>query len=722
MGIKDLIPGMGGSKESGGERKFGRETDSSSKTPPEKLPPEDRPPESDTEGEEDTVQKEDKSEVEESQGGEKKSLDEMGGTDSVRSREEGASEISGEDKESKTLPDEGRYHTDLISPTGIKPHRTYMRSGEDYVRTMFVNGWPDEVTTGFLNGVLLGTYVPNDVSIYIDPFDPEEIIEDLERKVQRARAIAEEGGNTLTTGREKKEHMRETEGVFELLRDGSQKLFDVGMYVTVRGDNKEELEENTNRMLKSLKTSPALTKPVTLSSRQMDGFQTVSPINNDKIGYRTEMMGGALGAMFPFTSQAIVEKSGVDFGVHNGNNSPVMVDRWSRDNGYNQFTVGKIGSGKSYSTKLNMLRSYINREDLKIFMLDPLGGFDSINDVLGGEKIMVGGKTGLNPLEIKETPQKILEKGEDIDPYSMKVKNIMDFLEMYFHTRGVELGDSRSILEKAIQEVYADAGITRDIETHSKESPTMEDLVDKVNDMVENPGVYAETDKEEHINRIQSNASRILLDLEQFRGNGEYKNLAGESDFDVSDNDVMYFDLSQQEGSGDIGLMMHLLFGEIYQEAKLTDDKVMFVIDEAHYLMEDAETISFLETAVRHSRHLDLSINFITQTINEFFTMEEARNISEQCTIRLFHRVETELEEEAKKAMDLSEPELDYIRQASPGSKEKGYSEALLGVGQYGYVPIRVVSSQFEHKMIEFNEEEEEGEEEEGEPVVDIGV
>lgn len=719
MGIKSIIPGLGGNdKNDKKEKKFGpddRDARNNKRKPPEE--------EDVTDEESRDERSRDKSQMRE------KSEDKMRETEGNMIKEEESSTDKRDpekrqvaNKESKGLPDTGRYHTDLIAPTGIHPKRTYMRSGDDYVRTMFINGWPDEPRVGFMNPVILGTFVPNDISIYVDPFDPETIVNELETEVAKAETIAEESsGTNMTVNRQKMQSYQETKAIYELIHDKNQELFDVGMYVTVRGEDLEDLKDNTNKIVRNLKTSPALTNPVTLSSRQLEGFQTVAPTLDDKINYKTEMMGGALAAMFPFTSKAIVERGGVDFGIHHGNNSPVIIDRWARENGYNQFTVGKIGSGKSYSTKLNMLRSYINNDNLKIFMLDPVSGFGSINKILGGEKIMVGGKTGINPLEIKETPQHIIEEKEDIDPYNVKISNLMGFFEMFFNKRGVELGDARSVLEMAIKEVYADYGITREIETHSNQSPTMTDLVKKVNDIVNNPADYSETNETQHINSIQSHASKILLDLTQFKPNGEYENLSGTSDFDLSENDIMYFDLSQKEGSGDVGLMMHLLFGEIYQEAKLTDKDVMFIIDEAHYLMDDAGTLDFLETAVRHSRHLNLSINFITQTINEFFQKEAAKNISEQCTIKLFHRVETELEPETKSAMDLNEKQIQYIRKAHPGSKERGYSEALLGVGQYGYVPIRVVSSKYEHELLTYEDEEEE-QTTSDDAVVDIGV
>jgi hypothetical protein len=151
--------------------------------------------------------------------------------------------------------------------------------------------------------------------------------------------------------------------------------------------------------------------------------------------------------------------------------------------------------------------------------------------------------------------------------------------------------------------------------------------------------------------------------------------------------------------------MMTLLFSEVYQIAKETDKKVMFIIDEAHYLMKDAETLDFLTTAVRHSRHLDLSINFITQTIEEFFSHEKAQSIAQLCSVKLFQRTESDIPPDIADTLDLNQSEVNFIQTAQAGSQDLGYSEALLGVGSMGYVPIRVIASDLEENIINYEDQ-----------------
>jgi len=45
--------------------------------------------------------------------------------------------------------------------------------------------------------------------------------------------------------------------------------------------------------------------------------------------------------------------------------------------------------------------------------------------------------------------------------------------------------------------------------------------------------------------------------------------------------------------------------------------------------MADATSLGFLETVVRHSRHYDISLQFVTQTGGEFTLTPEAKTIAD---------------------------------------------------------------------------------------------
>lgn len=113
-------------------------------------------------------------------------------------------------------------------------------------------------------------------------------------------------------------------------------------------------------------------------------------------------------------------------------------------------------------------------------------------------------------------------------------------------------------------------------------------------------------------------------------------------------------------------------------------------------------SLSFLETAVRHSRHYDLSIQFITQTGGEFALTPEARTIANLCSLTLLHRVD-EADETLAEWFDLSQRQINWVRTAKAGEDSEGFSEALLGIDEEGWFPIRIHASPFETDIIEDN-------------------
>jgi type IV secretory pathway VirB4 component len=146
--------------------------------------------------------------------------------------------------------------------------------------------------------------------------------------------------------------------------------------------------------------------------------------------------------------------------------------------------------------------------------------------------------------------------------------------------------------------------------------------------------------------------------------------------------------------------MMQVLFNSVYERVKQTEKRVVFVIDEAHYLMNDASSLDFLETAVRHSRHFDLSLEFVTQTGGEFALTPETRTIANLCSITVIHRVNEEGEKIAK-WFDLNERQVNFVSSAKAGEDEDGYSEALVGIDQEGWFPLRIRASDYEADVID---------------------
>jgi len=601
------------------------------------------------------------------------------------------------------IPD---IHQSIVSPSTIERTPSALRADGQWAQSLWVGEYPDAPMDGFLEKLYAAAETQEtDISIHIDPRDTRETLDSLENKIEDLEADYEyltEKHRASARGVEK--DLEDHQEMYDVLRNTTMQAFDVSMYLTVWGDERKDIDGES--VSTTARQAPANLTPVTPRWSQLKTFTSASPIAldqfNETLDSKTPMLGGAVGAMFPFVSGAFTEP-GIEYGTYALNSSPLILDRFKRQTGYCMMVIGRLGAGKSFATKLRLVRRAMFDEDTVIIMLDPMRGFAGVNEALDGERITVGGRQGLNPLEIKPTPDHVLDSVDDLDPWGEQINWVMTFFATFFeHVADHPLGERNQTLRRAVQEAYEKRGITRDPETHTRDSPTIHDVITVLEEMVENPEEYGYVTEGEQ-EAVQSDAQSLLKDLRpSFRDGGELENLARPSEFDL-DSKVIYLDLHQEEGTrgrAETSLMMQVLFNSVYERVKQTDKRVVFCIDEAHYLMNDAVSLDFLETAVRHSRHFDLSLEFITQTGGEFALTPEARTIANLCSLTVLHRVNEEKEKIAT-WFDLSDRQVNWVTSAKAGEDEDGYSEGLVGIDQEGWFPLRIRASDYEAHVID---------------------
>ncbi|MFC6863072.1 VirB4 family type IV secretion system protein [Halomicroarcula sp. GCM10025817] len=604
------------------------------------------------------------------------------------------------------LPNLEDVHSSLVMPSGIETTPTSIRVGETWARSRWIAEYPETPMDGFLERLYASPETrKTDISIHVDPRDTERTLDSLENHIEELEADVEYLQEKRRAGaRGLQKDLDDYRDLYDTLRNSSMQAFDVATYLTSRADDPDHLSGRGVR--KTARQPPTNLTPVTPRWQQLQTLISTSPVGDNRLeqplSTRTPMLAGAVGAMFPFVSGAFAEP-GIEYGTYALNESPMILDRFARETGYCTMVIGKLGAGKSFSTKLQLVRRAMYDPDTVIIMLDPLRGFAGVNEALGGERVTVGGTRGFNPLELKATPSDVLASVPDLDPWAEQISWVMSFFETFFgHVANNPLAGRKQTLRRAVQEAYECMGITRDPSTHSNPSPTVRNVIDVLEELLEQPASFGYATPGEQ-SSVQDDAQSLLKDLRpSFREGGDLANLARPTEFDL-DSSVVYLDLHQEEGArgrSETSLMMQVLFNAVYERAKQTEKRVIFAIDEAHYLMADATSLDFLETAVRHSRHYDLSLHFITQTGGEFALTPEARTIASLCSMTLIHRVNEEAEKLAE-WFDLSEREVNWVRTAKAGNSEDGYSEALLGIDEEGWFPLRVRASGFEAKAID---------------------
>lgn len=611
-----------------------------------------------------------------------------------------------------------------VAPTNIEGKEDYVsvRTDENekfYSRTLMVSSYPDRVNYGWLDKLFssgLETKGADARTVYhIWPRDQGTMMDKLNQRATRLtstiRQKQKEGNINTLQEEQKRSKVNQLRGK---LSKGATKIFDFALYVQVNADTKEALSDGTEEVKQLFAQSQARVSP--LIDRQTDAFRSCAPLGKDHIKKTQIMDKESLGTTFPFIEPTRVQPTGVLLGFHHTTNSPVIVDRFELS-GHNTLISGKIGSGKSYLAKLIMWRRLMMDPETELMIVDPVGGFGDMVEAIGGQVITIDKDTIINPLEIKEAETQASEMDED--PYDMKIRSVMGMFKTHFSGDRTLSKGEEGVLRRAIKFAYLEKGITKNPRTHSRESPTMQnvlnvlkkmanrqdprDFLDVSDDMMKYVGIVGDEDDfetEAHQSNLKDEAGyahQLLLGLQEFTQGGQRDNLNGQTNIDL-DARVVQFNLENVVDANNAGLIMHIMLDYLFQRTKSSMGRSLITIDEAHYMLGSEGATDVLNTFVRHSRHYRSGVTLISQTVDEFME-EKAKEIYDQCDIRILMRHE-DIGDEALDSLGLTAPERDFVLQAQAGNTAD-HSEGLLMTSDEGTRRIRVYSNTFEHHVVD---------------------
>jgi hypothetical protein len=596
----------------------------------------------------------------------------------------------------------GETHADDIAPAGIEWGTRTARLDEVWTQTLTVEGYPDLLKDGALSGLFELSDVEYALTIHWRPIEHERARRQLQQQADDLEADAHL--EATVRGGYLAERSRRAAQTYAAV-EGGTRVFHQSIYVTVRAGDRETIRESVRRVRQRLREQPAGLTAKTAICSQDRAVQSVAPVGPDVADRSVVALGGAVGALLSSPHRpTMLEADGIELGTETRTGTPVVVDPFARANGYATFRVGDPGSGKSVAAKQAFLRTLLADESRLGVILEPLGNWAGVAEALGGQRVTVGGTLGVNPLDIRAVPASVQRSlGADASPFAEKLNDVLSFLTNFFAQRGVQLGERRVTLELALIETYKRAGITEDIETHGEASPTLRDLLDVLSEMIDDPEAFTARAVDAEAEQLVSHAETLVYQLRVFDEGERYGNLGEPTAFDLREASVLYLDLGQQEGSigEDTGLLMQLLISQVYELAKETDREVIFVIDEARYVLKDAASLSFLETVFRHHRHHDLSIRLVTQTVDEFFDRPEAEAILDQCAVKQFHHLDG-MDRQWAEEFGLNHAQMRFVQEALPGDPVRGYGEALVGVdGEWYGIEVRLLAG--ERDVIEFD-------------------
>ena len=561
---------------------------------------------------------------------------------------------------------------DLIAPSSLELHSSYFRLGTKYGQTLYIYGYPRQLYTGWLSGLINADEVL-DLSMFIYPVETEVVMKNLRRKVTQLEAsmnINTEKGKTRDPSLEAA--YQDAEELRDQLQVGAEKFFRFGFYITLYADSMDELNFVRNKIETMLGQQLIYSKVA--SSQQEQGLNASVPQMNDQLQIRRNMNTGAISTSFPFTSADLTQENGVLYGVNMHNNGLVIFDRFTLENA-NMVVFAKSGAGKSFTVKLEALRTMMMGSD--IIIIDPENEYQKLSDAVGGSyiRLSLNSDTRINPFDLP----RVIDSDEADNALRANIITLHGLFRLMLGgaSRGQQIGLSpaeEADLDQALIDTYARAGITSDPLTHNSTPPTIANLYDTLVHMGGTGPQLAQ--------RLRKYTTGTFAGI-----------FSQQSNIDIN-NPMVVFNIRDLED--DLRpVAMYIVLSHVWNIVRTDQRKRMLIVDEAWQLMQYDDSANFLFSLAKRARKYYLGLTTISQDVEDFMGSKMGRAIVSNSSMQLLLKQSSSAVDVLSDVFKLTEEERKRLANFPVG-------QGLFFAGS-NHVHIQVIASDTEHQLITTN-------------------
>ncbi|HBB56705.1 TPA: conjugal transfer protein TraC [Patescibacteria group bacterium] len=573
--------------------------------------------------------------------------------------------ISGQNEVTPVIPHE-IYNAgilrlqDIIAPSALQINSNHIKLGEKVARVLFAMSYPRYLSMNWFAPIINLDKV-FDISIFVHPVDTATVLRQLQRKVAEVQSqisIREEKGFVrdpmLDTAHQDLEDLRDK------LQQAQEKLFNVGLYITIYADNVDELNQ-TEREIKSILESKLVYLKPSLFQQQ-EGIETVFPLGTDKLDIGTQLNSSPVSSLFPFVSFDLSSDKGILYGINRHNNSLVLFDRFSLEN-YNSVVFAKAGSGKSYAMKLEILRSLMF--DTEVLIIDPEREYEYLAEAVGGRyfNISLTSNHHINPFDLPPVR-------EDESPDDVLRSNIISLVGLFRLMLGGLTPEEDSIIDRAITETYAAKDITPDSDFSKISAPTLTDL--------------------ELVLAGMQGAESLTQKMAKYI-RGTWAGFINQpTNVDINKKLVVFSirDMETELRPIAMYLVTHFIWNSVRKEIK----KRLLVIDEAWWMMKSEDTASFLLGLAKRGRKYYLGLATITQDVGDFLNSPYGVPIITNSSIQILLKQSPATIDLVQKTFNLTDEEKFLLLESDVG-------EGIFFAG-LKHVAIKILASYTEDQII----------------------
>lgn len=575
---------------------------------------------------------------------------------------------------------------DKISPgyINLKNPKCLEKDGKFYSGLMVVN-YPREI-----NNLLLENILKYDKEIRIVYFLEKQ---DFYNTIKSLTYYIGNSNVDLNDGNKNREDIdliafsnNDAKYIRREMQINNEEMYYLYFYIEISGKTNSDLESNLKEIEEICISSGLDVKRGYF--RQEGIFKTTLPFNiqdnNMKKQIKRNVLTDGLKSTYPFITSRIIDDNGILIGKSCEDNSLVIVDRFNKNKYKNSniAILGTSGAGKSFFTKLMIIRSYIfNIEQL---IIDPEREYENICTSLNGEYIKFGPKSTnyINIFDIRE------EDLEDDIFFENIIEKVKSFLLLIL---GKDFEKDISLIEELIIKTYEKKGINENKESMYKKSDNENVYILKNEmDMPILEDLYDIVKNEEKFKRFEKNLFPYVKGSMKFFNN--YTNVNLDNKLIVAD----IYDLGEDNLIYGMYLCMQIFWTKIQKDRK---QKKCIYIDEIWRLIgmnSNKYVASFVYKIFKTIRKYSGSAVAITQDISDLFLLEDGKYgkcIINNSSFKYIFSLEEENIRVLEKAMNLEEKEKIKIK-----ALKKGENLAII---EKDHLLLNVIASDYEKEIID---------------------
>lgn len=549
---------------------------------------------------------------------------------------------------------------DILAPAAIEINSGFIKLGDKIAKSYFTMSYPKFLTEGWLAPIINLDKI-FDVSIHIAPINTAEIMKEFQKKVAEVQsqiAAKEKGGMVrdpqLDMAYQNLENLRDS------LQQASEKMFSVGLYFTIYATNENELFKVENEIRSQLEAQMIYLKPALFQQEQ--GFITGAPLGLDNLGIISKMNTAPLSSFFPFISSELTDNKGILYGVNRQNAGLIIFDRYSMPN-YNSVIFATSGAGKSYATKLEILRTLMF--DTEVIVIDPEREYEYLAESVGGRyfNISLSSMHHINPFDVPIP-------GPDESPSDVLRSNIIHLVGLFRIMLGGLSPEEDSIVDRAITETYALKDITVSSDFTKAEPPLMSDF--------------------EMVLASMEGAGSLVERLRKYT-RGTWAGFINQpTNVDINKKMVVFSirDMEDELKAAAMYIITHFIWNAVRKNIR----KRLLVVDEAWVMMANEEAAAFLFMLAKRGRKYFMGLATITQDVGDFVKSRYGIAIITNSSIQLL--------------LKQSPTAIDTLQQVFHLTDEEKYTLLESGVGEgiffagLKHVAIKIISSYTEDQIV----------------------